>query len=612
MPYNSETGLYERRATTVIDATPDGDTVAVAIDDKLDAGIDDSVTDLNHHAANGYHYPATSVAVNSRYLKQSPAGVVSWGNGVPLDEAVESTLLAATDGSDMVGYGAGTVADALDARPTSATLAASGGSALVGFLQDGTGASARTVQAKLRDVVSIKDFGAVGDGVTDDTAAIQAAIDAAYSSGGGTVLVPKGTYLVSSSIGLKNDVNVMGAGWRNTTVTASGNFPVIQELRTDVSGNLRGTSVERLCIRGGGNGLDSAHGIKLRYTNHVKLKDIVFFGCRNAIDVERGFRSEIDSCYAWGSGPDSSYIGLYMREDSGTVSGDPNNAWFITSCSFQQTLSYGIRIESATGTTFANIRVGACGDHGWYIGDPPSSTDVIQWIWFMQCHSDTNNGDGFKISKGSASAIRELYFVACWAGSVANGWAIAGATRIGIYGGTARDITTNGISLNTCTHMKILGVDLINWNKGGAGAHGVALSSTTNSKLIGNTVETSYTTGSPKSVNENASSFNSICDNSISNGGNPAATSVWEGNVGFVAENSGNATVAAGTSSVIVNHGLSYTPSMGDIMLTPSNNLTSNGVSGMWVSNLTGTSFTINFNTNTTNNVGVGWKARRT
>lgn len=54
----------------------------------------------------------------------------------------------------------------------SAALAASGGSALVGFLQAGSGAVVRTAQSKMRDVVSLADFGAVGDGTTDDRTAI--------------------------------------------------------------------------------------------------------------------------------------------------------------------------------------------------------------------------------------------------------------------------------------------------------------------------------------------------------------------------------------------------------------------------------------------------------
>lgn len=62
----------------------------------------------------------------------------------------------------------------------------------VAFLPSGTGAVARTVESKLRESVSVKDFGAAGDGTTDDTAAIQAALTA---GAGGRVYFPSGTYL---------------------------------------------------------------------------------------------------------------------------------------------------------------------------------------------------------------------------------------------------------------------------------------------------------------------------------------------------------------------------------------------------------------------------------
>ena len=63
----------------------------------------------------------------------------------------------------------------------------------VSFLPSGTGATLRSVNDKLRETLSVKDFGAVGDGVVDDTQAIQAAI-AASSASGQWLLWNAGTY----------------------------------------------------------------------------------------------------------------------------------------------------------------------------------------------------------------------------------------------------------------------------------------------------------------------------------------------------------------------------------------------------------------------------------
>ena len=78
----------------------------------------------------------------------------------------------------------------------------------VNFTQVGTGAVQRTIESKLQDVVSVKDFGAVGDGVAIDTSAIQAALNT-----GKAVFVPSGTYRVTSSLSITaTGQSLYGAG----------------------------------------------------------------------------------------------------------------------------------------------------------------------------------------------------------------------------------------------------------------------------------------------------------------------------------------------------------------------------------------------------------------
>lgn len=82
------------------------------------------------------------------------------------------------------------------------------------ILVDASAVSKNNFRAYLsnREVVNVKDYGAIGDGSTDDTAAIQAAINAMSTAGGGEIHFPKGTYKITSSLALKSNVKLIGEG----------------------------------------------------------------------------------------------------------------------------------------------------------------------------------------------------------------------------------------------------------------------------------------------------------------------------------------------------------------------------------------------------------------
>lgn len=92
-----------------------------------------------------------------------------------------------------------------------ASSASGKGAALVEFMQSGTGAVARTVQDKLSDTLHVKDFGAKGDGVTDDTAAIQAAINQAYASER-PLRFHAGVFITTHSLTIPGPCQIAGAG----------------------------------------------------------------------------------------------------------------------------------------------------------------------------------------------------------------------------------------------------------------------------------------------------------------------------------------------------------------------------------------------------------------
>lgn len=93
-----------------------------------------------------------------------------------------------------------------------------------GTYKESGGATSRTVKSKFSEIsISVKDFGAVGNGTTIDTTAIQAAMNRVQALGGGECYFPPGTYLIDQALSLTSATGITLRGNRRATTITSNN-----------------------------------------------------------------------------------------------------------------------------------------------------------------------------------------------------------------------------------------------------------------------------------------------------------------------------------------------------------------------------------------------------
>jgi len=121
-----------------------------------------------------------------------------------------------------VPYTFATATTTLPLSQLDANFSAVGQSANIAYTYSSANAVTRTASSKMSDILNVRDFGATGNGSTDDTAAIQAALTAAGANG--TINIPAGTYLLSATLNALTNQQIIGSGVNSTIFRRFANY----------------------------------------------------------------------------------------------------------------------------------------------------------------------------------------------------------------------------------------------------------------------------------------------------------------------------------------------------------------------------------------------------
>ncbi|MBI5902738.1 MAG: right-handed parallel beta-helix repeat-containing protein [Deltaproteobacteria bacterium] len=278
----------------------------------------------------------------------------------------------------------------------------------------------------------VRAYGAVGDGVTDDTAAIQAALDDIPYTGG-KVFIPFGTYKVSSTLTASNTTELFGVGANGSIIsTASPTAHVIA-----VYGG--GCYIHDIQISSSVTKTAGAHIFIATSGSSSTIERFMLYNYFVGIDIYadccvRVFNGQ---CRFGVSGTWTAGIAISAGTDHKIDQITMDNV-VGTQC------ESGIRVTSADAPLITNCDII---HHGTGLNIWPGAGQIVSSLWAANSFFDNNNMRGATL--GGAGTISRCRFADCWFSS--NTW--------------------EGIHIfNTCT---IAGVDISNPHVFLNGAHGV-------------------------------------------------------------------------------------------------------------------------------------------
>jgi hypothetical protein len=207
--------------------------------------------------------------------------------------------------------------------------------------------------------LNVKDYGALGNGSTDDTAACQAAIDAAAAAGGGAVFFPTGNYIINGGLTVPANkaIRLFGAGM----APGNGlNAPTRLKRNSDSTSPIikaHGTSSVRAWVEvvdmdiEGKPGIN-ANGLDLQRAQHVYLHRVRVASCNgHGILMKQVFNSCADTLYVHACGNGTGTPAMLLDSITGGGGQGGNDTSLYTSLQFEGNGGTDLKIDGSQADT---------------------------------------------------------------------------------------------------------------------------------------------------------------------------------------------------------------------------------------------------------------------
>lgn len=296
--------------------------------------------------------------------------------------------------------------------------------------------------------VTPQDYGAVGDGVTDDTAAVQAAINAVQTAGGGTVFFPQGTYLCTPTAipalsVTGNGVRLLGVSREASMLKKNGNGVLLSFSgpSTDPTGatHVKYGTVQNLGINGNSK---TGSCLQLYYNDNFCVRDIYIF---NNADIC------VDAVEFW----DSRFFNMVIETSTGAANSSTPNVYLRNS---NAASGFGFSSDNCNQIHFVGCRFEAFGTGAIWIIQGVSNTSNPNGIYITDCKMESSLIQGGPFLKADGNCVdivvNTLY---CYAGNFAAAYSTAQSV---IYWAAQKSVLSNVFIGNGAVATISNGVDL--------------------------------------------------------------------------------------------------------------------------------------------------------